>query len=85
MRKHTPAALAGALALTPALALGLGSASAAAAGTAGSLDPSFGNGGVVLTQLGLNAGGAQIQASATDATLLSTGDIVIAGNFGLAR
>jgi uncharacterized delta-60 repeat protein len=77
------AALAGALAL--GIALGLGSASAAAAGTAGSLDPAFGDGGVVLTDLGLSAAGSQIQAVATDATLLPNGDILVAGNFGLVR
>lgn len=65
--------------------LGLGSVSAAAAGTAGSLDPTFGHGGVVLSNLGLNAGGAQIQAAPSDAALLANGDIVVAGNFGLAR
>ena len=83
MRKPTPAALTGTLAL--GLALGFGSASAAVAGTAGSLDPTFGKGGVVLTNLGLNAAGSQIQAVATDATLLANGDIVAAGNFGLVR
>ncbi|MBV9093325.1 MAG: hypothetical protein JO132_05545, partial [Streptosporangiaceae bacterium] len=74
MRKRTPAALAGTLAL--GLALGLGSASAAAAGTAGSLDPTFGHGGVVLTNLNGGAGDAALQAN---------GDIVVAGGFGLAR
>jgi uncharacterized delta-60 repeat protein len=74
MRKRTPAALAGALAL--GLALGLGSASAAAAGTAVSLDPTFGHGGVVLTNLSGGAGDAALQAN---------GDIVVAGGFGLAR
>ena len=79
MRKRTPAALAGALAL--GLALGLGSASAAAAGTAGSLDPTFGHGGVVLTNLGPNVAGAL----ASDAVQQANGDIVVAGNFGLVR
>jgi uncharacterized delta-60 repeat protein len=83
MKKPRRAAVTGGLTL--GLALGLGSASAAVAGTAGSLDPTFGQGGVVLTNLGLNAGGAQIQAIATDAALLSNGDIVVAGNFGLVR
>jgi uncharacterized delta-60 repeat protein len=83
VKKLAPAVLAGTLAL--GLALGLGSVSAAAAGTAGSLDPAFGKGGVVLTNLGLNAAGSQIQAVATDAALLSNGDIVAAGNFGLVR
>lgn len=76
MRKRTPAALAGTLTLGLGLALGLGSASAAAAGTAGSLDPAFGHGGVVLTNLNAGASGAALQAN---------GDIVVAGTFGLAR
>src|SRR5579859_6246655 len=67
------------------LAVGVGSTSAAAAGTAGTLDPAFGHGGVVLTNLGLNAAGSQVQAVATDAALLSDGNIVVAGNFGLVQ
>jgi uncharacterized delta-60 repeat protein len=67
------------------LAVGLASAAAAAAGTAGSLDPTFGKGGIVLTNLGLNAAGSQIQAVPSDAALLPNGDIVVAGNFGLVR
>ncbi len=67
------------------LAVGLGSASTATAGTAGSLDPTFGQGGIVLTNLGLSAGGSQIQAVPSDAALLPNGDIVVAGNFGLVR
>jgi uncharacterized delta-60 repeat protein len=35
--------------------------------------------------LGLNAAGSQIQAIGTAAALLSDGDIVVAGNFGLVR
>jgi uncharacterized delta-60 repeat protein len=83
VKKRIPAALTGTLVL--GLAVGLGSASAAAAGSAGSLDPTFGNGGIVLTNLGLNAGGSQIQAVPSDAALLPNGDIVVAGNFGLVR
>jgi uncharacterized delta-60 repeat protein len=83
VRRPTAVTWTGTLAL--GLALGLGSASAAGAGTAGSLDPAFGHGGIVLTNLGLNAGGAQIQAIATDAALQANGDIVVAGNFGLVR
>ena len=84
MKKRIPAtALTGTLGL--GLLLGLASVSSAAAATAGSLDPAFGHGGVVLTNLGLNAAGSQIQAVASDAALLSNGDIVVAGNFGLVR
>lgn len=83
MKKRTPAALTGTLVL--GLAVGLASAAAAAAGTAGSLDPTFGKGGIVLTNLGLNAAGSQIQAVPSDAALLPNGDIVVAGNFGLVR
>ncbi len=83
MKKRIPTALAGTLVL--GFLLGLGSVSTAAADTAGSLDPTFGNGGVVLTNLGLNAAGSQITAVASDAALLPNGDIVVAGNFGLVR
>lgn len=83
MKKRIPAALAGALVLGSVL--GLGSVASAATTTAGSLDPAFGHGGVVLTNLGLNAGGSQINAVPSDATLLANGDIVVAGNFGLVR
>src|ERR1035441_9106335 len=81
--KRTPGALTGTLVL--GLAVGLASAAAAAAGTAGSLDPTFGKGGIVLTNLSLNAAGSQIQAVPSDAALLPNGDIVVAGNFGLVR
>ncbi len=56
-----------------------GSVSAAAAATAGSLDPSFGTGGKVLTDLGVGGG------VASDAVLQSNGDIVVSGGFGLAN
>jgi uncharacterized delta-60 repeat protein len=52
---------------------------------AGSLDPTFGTGGKVLTNLGDNSAGAQIQAVVSDAALQSNGDIVVSGNFGLVR
>jgi uncharacterized delta-60 repeat protein len=83
VKKRTPAALAGTLVL--GLAVGLAPASTAVAGTAGSLDPTFGKGGIVLTNLGLNAAGSQIQGVPSDAALLANGDIVVAGNFGLVR
>ncbi len=48
---------------------------AAAAGTPGSLDPTFGNGGKVLTPGG----------GVTDAIMQPNGDIVVSGGFGVAR
>jgi uncharacterized delta-60 repeat protein len=54
-------------------------AQAAAASTPGSLDPTFGNGGKVLTDLGVGAG------VPSDAVLQPNGDIVISGGFGVAR
>jgi hypothetical protein len=50
-------------------------AQAVAASTPGSLDPTFGNGGKVLTPGG----------GATDAILQPNGDIVVSGGFGVAR
>src|ERR1019366_7853852 len=67
VKKRTPAALTGTLVL--GLAVGLGSAAAAAAGTAGSLDPTFGKGGIGLTNLSPNAAGSQIQAVPSDGGL----------------
>ena len=54
-------------------------AQAAAASTPGSLDPTFGNGGKVLTDLGVGAG------VPSDAVLQPNGDIVVSGGFGVAR
>jgi uncharacterized delta-60 repeat protein len=54
-------------------------AGAAAGATPGSLDPSFGTGGKVLTDLGVGGG------TASDAVLQSNGDIVVSGGFGVAR
>jgi uncharacterized delta-60 repeat protein len=51
----------------------------------GSLDPTFGTGGMVLTDLGDNSSGSQIEAVVSDAALQSNGDIVVSGNFGLVR
>jgi uncharacterized delta-60 repeat protein len=73
VNKLIPAALAGTL--VSGLLLGLDSGTAHA-GTAGSLDPTFGKDGIVLQDLG---------GVATDAALLSNGDIVVSGTFGLAR
>ena len=80
-RKHVAAALTiGVLSLVPATA-----AWPAYAQAAGSLDPTFGTGGKVLTDLGDNSAGSQIQAVVSDAALQSNGDIVVSGNFGLVR
>jgi uncharacterized delta-60 repeat protein len=81
VKRLIPAVLTGALVAGALLGLG----SAASAQTAGSLDPTFGNNGVVLTNLGLNSGGSQIEAEPSSAALLSNGDILVAGNFGLVR
>jgi uncharacterized delta-60 repeat protein len=61
------------------LLMGVSSVSAAAAAAPGSLDPAFGHGGKVLTDLGVGAG------VATDAVLQPNGDIVVSGGFGVAR
>jgi uncharacterized delta-60 repeat protein len=80
-RKHIAAALAiGVVSLVSAAV-----ARPAYAQAAGSLDPTFGTGGKVLTDLGDNSAGAQIQAVVSDAALQSNGDIVVSGNFGLVR
>jgi uncharacterized delta-60 repeat protein len=60
------------------LAVGIGPARAAASGAPGTLDPTFGDNGVTLTDLG--APGVP-----TNAVRQSTGDIVVAGGFGVAR
>ena len=60
------------------LMLGLGAGTASAAGTAGALDPAFGHGGIVVTNLGLDANGNQIQGNPSAAALQSDGDIVVA-------
>jgi uncharacterized delta-60 repeat protein len=83
VNKFIPAVLAGTLGASALL--GLSSASASAAGGAGSLDPTFGNGGVVTTNLGLNASGEQIEGNVSAAELLSSGDILVAGSFGIVR
>ncbi|HEY4850884.1 MAG TPA: hypothetical protein VII22_08810, partial [Streptosporangiaceae bacterium] len=61
------------------LLMGVSSVSAAAAAAPGGLDPAFGNGGKVLTDLGVGGG------VASDAVLQSNGDIVVSGGFGVAR
>ena len=76
MNKRIPGAAAGALVLGTVLGLGAGTASAA--GTAGTLDGTFGHGGIVLTNLGLDANGNQIQGNPSAAALQSNGDIVVA-------
>lgn len=64
------------------LALGAGTGAASAASTAGSLDPAFGHNGIVLTNLGLDANGNQIQGNPFAAALQSNGDIVVAVGTG---
>jgi hypothetical protein len=54
-------------------------AQAVAASTPGSLDPTFGTGGKMLTDLGVGAG------VPSDAVLQANGDIVVSGGFGVAR
>jgi uncharacterized delta-60 repeat protein len=65
-------------------ALSIGAAHPALAASGG-LDSTFGNGGKVLTNLGSNSGGEQIDAVPSNAVLQSNGDIVVSGNFGLVR
>jgi len=77
MRKRTWYVLA--CVLSGGLLAVISSVSAVAAGAPGSLDQTFGNGGKVLTDLGVGGG------VASDAALQSNGDIVVSGGFGLAR
>lgn len=65
--------------LSGGLLVAAGPAGTAAGATPGSLDPSFGTGGKVLTDLGAGGG------AASDAVLQSNGDIVVSGGFGVAR
>jgi len=58
---------------------------ATATPAAGSLDPAFGAGGKVLTNLGTGANGQPIQAVTSNAALAPNGDIVVSGNFGVVR
>ena len=81
VRKHIAAALTIGVVSLVSVAV----ARPAYAQAAGSLDPTFGTGGKVLTDLGDNSAGAQIQAVVSDAALQSNGDIVVSGNFGLVR
>jgi uncharacterized delta-60 repeat protein len=59
------------------LSLGLVFATGPAHAAAGSLDPTFGNGGIVITP----SGGGVV----TDAVLQADGKIVVQGSFGVAR
>jgi uncharacterized delta-60 repeat protein len=78
MRKRSLSVLAALMALgLPAAAIA-GAGSAAAATAPGSLDPTFGTGGKVLSNLG-------VQGTPSDAVLQPNGDIVVAGGFGVAR
>jgi hypothetical protein len=79
MRKRVLSLLAAVLTLgLPIVVTAVSAGSAAAATTPGSLDPAFGNGGKVLTNLG-------VPGVPSDAVLQSNGDFVISGSFGLAR
>jgi len=80
VNRRIPAAAASTVVL--GLALGLGAGTASAASTAGTLDPTFGTGGIVLTSLGVDANGNQIPASPGAVALQSNGDIVVAVGFG---
>src|SRR5579859_325525 len=80
VNKRIPAAAASTVVL--GLALGFGAGTASAAGTAGTLDPTFGHNGIVLTNLGLDANGNQIQAVPGAVALQSNGDIVVAVGIG---
>jgi uncharacterized delta-60 repeat protein len=53
-------------------------AAGAAAASSGSLDPTFGSGGISVTGSGFNG-------VAKNATLLPSGDIIVSGDFGVAR
>jgi len=64
------------------LALGLGAGTASAASAAGTLDSAFGRGGIVLTNLGLDANGNPIQPTPRAVVLQSNGDIVVAVGIG---
>src|SRR6266700_1083488 len=80
MRVKTLVALT--IGLVSALSIG---ATHPALAASGGLDTTFGNGGKVLTNLGSNSGGEQIEAVPDNAVLQSNGDIVVSGNFGLVR
>jgi uncharacterized delta-60 repeat protein len=75
-----PAAAASTMVL--GLALGFSAGPASATSTAGSLDSTFGHNGIVLTNLGLDANGNQIQAIPGAVALQSSGDIVVAVGIG---
>jgi uncharacterized delta-60 repeat protein len=75
---------AAAASMVPGLLLGLAT-TATAAGTAGHLDTTFGKSGMVLLPPGIDAFGDQLSGVVGGATLLSNGDIVAGGQFGLAR
>jgi uncharacterized delta-60 repeat protein len=87
--KRIPAA-AGVIVLA-GLALGSGAGTASAAGTAGTLDATFGHGGIVVTNLGVDPFGNAIQGNVSAAALQSDGDIVVSvvntatGDSGLLR
>jgi len=79
MRDRALSVLAGSIASGVLLVATAAGASSAVAGGPGSLDPAFGSGGITVTQAGAGVGGSH------DAVLLSNGDIVVGGDFGMAR
>jgi uncharacterized delta-60 repeat protein len=84
MRKPARSALAALFASGLLIAMAAAAANAEAAGGPGTLDPSFGTGGTVLTSLaGVNQ--EENQALVSDAALASNGDVVASGSFGLVR
>jgi uncharacterized delta-60 repeat protein len=89
VNKRIPAAVGGIVLLGLALASGAGTASAA--GTAGIRDATFGSGGIVVTNLGVDPFGNAIQGNVSAAALQSDGDIVVSvvntatGDSGLLR
>ena len=84
MNRRARPALAGLFASGLLVAMAAAAGGAEAAGGPGTLDPSFGTGGKVLTSLA----GVTLAPNpdvVSDAALASNGDIVVSGSFGLAR
>jgi uncharacterized delta-60 repeat protein len=84
MSRPARSALAALFASGVLIAITAAASGAEAASAPGTLDPSFGTGGKVLTHLNGPAGTGN-QALATDAAVQPNGDIVVSGSFGLAR
>jgi hypothetical protein len=84
MRKSARSALAGLFESGLLIAMATAATGAQAAAAPGTLDPSFGAGGKVLTNLNLPAGTGTLTL-VTDVAVQPGGDIVVAGSFGLVR